>query len=42
MQHRIELDKNTEQILSVIAMDNNQSKNDVLLLAVKGFFNNKN
>ena len=37
MQHTIKLDKNTEQILSVIAMDNNQSKDDVLLLAVKGF-----
>jgi len=37
MQHTIELDKNTEQILSVIAIDNNQSKDDVLLLAVKGF-----
>ena len=37
MQHTIELDNNTEQILSVIAMDNNQSKDDVLLLAVKDF-----
>ena len=37
MQHTIKLDKNTEQILSVIAMDNNQSKDDVLLLAVKDF-----
>jgi len=37
MQHTIELDKNTEQILSVIAMNHNQSKDDVLLLAVKDF-----
>jgi len=37
MQHTIELDKNTEQLLSVVAIDHNQSKDDVLLLAVKDF-----
>lgn len=37
MQHTIELDNKTENILSVIAIDNKQSKDDILLLAVKGF-----
>ena len=37
MQHTIQLDSKTEQILSLIAMDNEQSKDDVLLLAVKSF-----
>ena len=37
MQHTIELDQTAEQILSVIAIDNEQSKDDVLLRAVKDF-----
>ena len=37
MQHTIELDQTAEQILSVIATDNKQSKDDVLLVAVKAF-----
>ncbi len=37
MQHTIELDQTAEQILSVIAVDNEQSKDDVLLRAVKDF-----
>ena len=37
MQHTIELDKQAEQRLSVIATDNQKSKDDILLLAIKGF-----
>ncbi len=37
MQHTIELDQTAEQILSVIATDNEQSKDDVLLVAIKEF-----
>ena len=37
MQHTIQLDSKTERILSLIAIDNEQSKDDVLLLAVKSF-----
>lgn len=37
MQHTIELDNKTEQILSLFAIDNEQSKDDALLLAVKIF-----
>ena len=37
MQHTIELDQTAEQILSVIASDNEQSKDDVLLVAIKAF-----
>jgi len=37
MQHTIELDQTAETILSVIAIDKEQSKDDILLLAVKNF-----
>ncbi len=37
MQHTIKLDQTAEQILSVIATDNEQSKDDVLLVAIKEF-----
>ena len=37
MQHTIELDQKTENILSVIAIDNDLSKDDVLLVAIKNF-----
>jgi predicted transcriptional regulator len=39
MQHTIELDQQAEQRLSVIATDNQKSKDDILLLAIKGFLN---
>ena len=42
MQHTIELDQQAEQRLSVIATDNQKSKDDILLLAIKGFLNQQN
>ena len=37
MQHTIELDQQAEQRLSVIATDNQKLKDNILLLAIKGF-----